>query len=183
MQPGTITYNLKGFAIGNGITDWTVDAEPVTWETFAAFNLIPYSLFQQFGMHDCRYDVAKPYNNSDICRQLENQANDLISGLNPYDLFRTTYGMSGGQSAMRRRLQDTQTDKESLYGEAIVGGEVKRYKRGVRLEQYTPWVKKNKLLSAAAAELKIPGGDPMTDYLNRADVRSALHIPISVQAW
>ena len=31
MQSGVIQYNLKGFAVGNGITDWTVDAEPATW--------------------------------------------------------------------------------------------------------------------------------------------------------
>jgi serine carboxypeptidase-like clade 2 len=32
-----------------------------------------------------------------------------------------------------------------------------------------------------AAEINF--GDPMSDYLNRADVRAALHIPLFVQAW
>jgi len=30
MYNGTL-YNLKGFAVGNGITDWNVDAAPSTW--------------------------------------------------------------------------------------------------------------------------------------------------------
>jgi len=69
---------------------------------------------------------------------------------------------------------------EETHGEAIVGGEVKRYQRGVRFEQYTPWIKNHPILKSAA---KATFGDPMGDYLNRADVRAALNIPQSVQAW
>ncbi len=39
------TYNFTGFAIGNGITDWTVDADPATFITFYNMNLIPKSLY------------------------------------------------------------------------------------------------------------------------------------------
>ena len=39
-------YNLKGFAIGNGITDWNVDAQPATYDTFAEMSIIPQSLLQ-----------------------------------------------------------------------------------------------------------------------------------------
>jgi hypothetical protein len=39
------TYNLKGFAIGNGITDWNVDAAPATYEAFVNFNLISPDLY------------------------------------------------------------------------------------------------------------------------------------------
>jgi hypothetical protein len=31
MRGNNLTYNLKGFAIGNGITDWNVDAAPATF--------------------------------------------------------------------------------------------------------------------------------------------------------
>jgi hypothetical protein len=39
------TYNFKGFAIGNGITDWRFDAQPATYRTYYEMNLIPKSLF------------------------------------------------------------------------------------------------------------------------------------------
>ena len=67
---------------------------------------------------------------------------------------------------------------KNLLGQALVGGEVKTYQRGVRLDQYAPWLKNNSLLREKAAEVSF--GDPMADYLNRADVRAALNIPTSV---
>jgi hypothetical protein len=101
--------------------------------------------------------------------------------LNPYDLFRTTYGKGSSFKKHEARKLESAKEPREAYGESIVGGEVKRYQRGVRLDQYTPWVKKNKLLAAQAAQITF--GDPMGDYLNRADVRAALHIPLAVQAW
>lgn len=71
MKPGTVTYNLQGFAVGNGITDWTVDAEPATWETFTEFNLVPPSLYAQFLKNGCKYNVARPANNPPACSDLE----------------------------------------------------------------------------------------------------------------
>ena len=174
----TTSYNLTGFAIGNGITDWTVDAEPATWQTFTEFSTVPYSLLKQFTDNKCEYNVAKPFANPAACAPLESQVNNLIAGLNPYDMFRTTYGLgsSSTQKSFFRKLQANEP-----LGESVVGGEVKTFQRGVRLEQYTPWVKKNKLLAKAAAEISF--GDPMGDYLNRADVRAALNIPLAVQGW
>lgn len=97
-----ITYNLKGFAIGNGITDWNVDAAPATFEAYASFNLISQDLYAQFAQYNCKYNVAKNITNDPHCADLENQVNDLIAGLNPYDVYRTTYG--NGASAQKRKL-------------------------------------------------------------------------------
>ena len=134
-------------------------------------DLLPKVLYEQFASNNCTYDVALPDTNNAECAVLENLASNLIAGLNPYDLFRETYYMPA-------------TEKSgSSFGEVEIGGEIKRYQRGVRPEQYAPWIKKNPLFKKAiVAEVgDIP--DPMGDYLNRADVRAALHIPISVQGW
>jgi hypothetical protein len=168
----TTTYNLKGFAIGNGITDWNVDAAPATFEAFVNFNLISPELYAQFAQYNCKYNVAKNITNDAHCAGLETQVDNLIAGLNPYDVYRTTYG--NGPQAQKRSLQAGRSE----FGEVEIGGEIKKYQRGVRLEQYTPWVKHNPLLRDAAA--KISFGDPMGDYLNRAAVRGALNIPQSV---
>jgi Serine carboxypeptidase len=170
-------YNLKGFAIGNGITDWHFDAQPATYEAFREFNLIPPELLDLFKQFNCTYDVATNPVNDPRCAQFEDRAQRLISGLNPYDVYRTTYGM--GQTAASSASENKRQLEESreTHGEEIVGEEIKRFQRGVRLEQYTPWIKHNPLLKAAA---KASFGDSMGDYLNRADVRAALNIPQSV---
>lgn len=62
-----------------------------------------------------------------------------------------------------------------------MGGETKTFRRGVSLEQYTPWIKNNPLLHKLSAGIFF--GDALGDYLNRADVRAALHIPLDIQAW
>ena len=85
---------------------------------------------------------------------------------------------SSQKTFFKRRLE---SQKSEEYGEAVVGGEVKKYKRSISLEQYTPWIRSSPVLHKLAAGVSF--GDPMADYLNRADVRAALHIPISVQAW
>ncbi len=60
----------------------------------------------------------------------------------------------------------------------MIDGELKKYKRGMSMEENTPWAK----------HVKHPLGVPLLgayvgDYMNRADVRSALNIPPSVQGW
>jgi hypothetical protein len=135
-------------------------------------NLIPKSLFEQFEANGCVWNVAKPANNPPICNQLDANVTLLIMGLNPYDLFRRTYGMGVSQQKKEfftHRLEDS-------HGTTDVGGEIKHYKRGVSLEQYTPWIKKNPLLHKLSAGIFF--GDALGDYLNRADVRAALHIPL-----
>ena len=38
------TYNLKGFIVGNGVTDWSEDVFAALPETLAEFNLISYDM-------------------------------------------------------------------------------------------------------------------------------------------
>lgn len=59
----------------------------------------------------------------------------------------------------------------------MVEGELKTYKKGRTMGEYTPWA--NKLIT----ESKFRLGDYTTDYMNQEDVRKALHIPKEVQAW
>jgi len=88
-------------------------------------NLIPKSLFDQFEANDCMWNVAKPANNSAICNTLDFNVTNLIDGLNPYDLFRRSYGMGITQKKeIHRKLEAT----------SVVGGETKTYRRGVSLE-------------------------------------------------
>lgn len=84
---------------------------------------------------------------------------DLAKDLNMYDLYRTVYPDT--QSPIKERAAFGKTTLKS--------GLTMEYKRGYTLKEKHPWLKvtgKEQIL-----------GDYQSDYLNRADVRLALHIP------
>lgn len=82
-----------------------------------------------------------------------------MKGTNIYDLYRKDYDILSAE------LGD-----ESRLGTTMLGGEEKTYKRGYTPAEYTPWL-------AGFGDSDLILGSPVSDYLNRADVRTALHIP------
>eukprot|EP00117_Sycon_ciliatum_P030527 scpid86788/ scgid24038/ len=91
---------------------------------------------------------------------------DLTSHLNWYDLYRHKYG-------------EGLAVESSRYGSAMVDGELKEYKRGFTMEEYTPWLEGHYRHTQASPSL----ANFPTDYFNREDVRKALHIPTSFGGW
>jgi carboxypeptidase C (cathepsin A) len=61
----------------------------------------------------------------------------------------------------------------------MIGNEEKTYKVGFTFEEYTSWLNQMPMYQAAQPLL----GTFLSDYVNRADVRRALNIPDSIQAW
>jgi hypothetical protein len=96
--------------------------------------------------------------------------NQLTANLNWYDLYRPVY-----PSALLSKQDDLRANR---MGQAVVDGKVKTYRRGYTKSEYTPWAKHLK-----ASEDEVILGDYMTDYMNRADVRAAFHIPTEYPAW
>jgi len=62
---------------------------------------------------------------------------------------------------------------ENRMGEVKIGDEIKTYKRGYTIPEYTPWMKRVSLKSPLL-------GDSVSDYINREDVRTAMNIPESI---
>jgi len=56
--------NLKGFAVGNGCTDWEVDTNPALPDTLAGFNIVPQTVMDNFNARQCyfAYDGFFPSN-------------------------------------------------------------------------------------------------------------------------
>jgi len=54
-QPNRTTYNLKGFLVGNGATNWNYDVSPSFPETVYNFNLIPKKYQDFFDQNNCTY--------------------------------------------------------------------------------------------------------------------------------
>lgn len=75
------TYNLKGFIIGNGVTDMYIDSDSQMIESLANWNMIPSALWNQIQQAGCifywdKLDVKA--NNPPQCQGLYDQAMDLI---------------------------------------------------------------------------------------------------------
>ncbi len=92
----------------------------------------------------------------------------MAANLNWYDLFRQTYPDS---SILK-------SEKKNRLKSVNVNGETKTYKAGMTWKEYTPWAKH--IVESESHPLL---GSFMSDYLNRYEVRRALHIPDTVQAW
>lgn len=173
-------YNFKGFIVGNGATNWDIDISPAYPEVVYNFNIIPQPLLKTFQENDCHYyfNDVKKYNNSQLCDDTWKKINDLAGGLNWYDLYRKVYPDNGllGKRAKEGKLPLLQGSNRLQ--SVNINGEEKTYKVGMTMKEYTPWAKhitENKNHPLLGAYL--------TEYVNRADVRQALHIPDHIPAW
>lgn len=153
--------NLKGIIVGNGVTNWTYDCTPAYVGMGFWHALYGTSLHDKIEELGCTFAILEE---SKECEELERQFNHLVEKVNIYDVYRECYYDS----------------EESRVGTAMIGGELKTYKRGMTAKEYTPFLfKKHKNL-----ELVPPcvyGSGP-SDYFNRQDVRDSLHIETN-QTW
>lgn len=141
-SPTLVTYNLKGFIIANGGTDWKYDflSETTPW-TYAAFNIFPDSLLQEYIRLGCTIKnplIFKTWEPSEECIPIINRMAYLHNnGVDIYDLLRMPYKAEGDQSNESPASGLFKTEQESQPSNALY----------------------------------------LADYLNRKDVRAALHIP------
>ena len=88
---------LKGFMIGNGLTDQYQDSNVWYPDTLFNFNLISPTLLQKIKAKNCiwywdkLYDVLDPHPNAPECDDYLKAVNQQLPCLNQYDLYRTNY--------------------------------------------------------------------------------------------
>lgn len=171
----TQAYNIKGFAVGNGATDWQQDGEPVYPWTFANFELLPPSFMDKYTSLGCEYyhaDIWPMKGPQDKCDELFNQMFNQIDSLNIYDLYR--YKLPSETPS--RVLKASSPDR---IGKTMVDGEERTYKRGYTQAEYTPWLKHHPIVK----NNEVVYGDVVSDFLNKQSVRNQLHIPAEAPAW
>lgn len=171
-KAGEMKFNLKGFIVGNGVTDWSVD----TLNAFANMGFW-HGLYDK-EMHDeltglkCDFSPLlfdKPVKAG--CLPWWEKFQQMTQGINTYDVYRKCYGFTPGMS-----MYDSDN-----FGMTKVGNEVKSYKKFYTAADYTPWVWEANQQSDVLKDLPpCVYGSYVVDYLNRYDVRSALHIPLDI---
>ena len=155
--------NLKGILVGNGATDWQYDTTPSYLPMAYNHELMDKDLHDTFVQNNCTWyfrDVL-PGHHPKVCQEAMAKFNKLTARINWYDIYRKVY-----DSPISEPI-----------GETMIDGEPRYYKRGYKMTDYAPWLKETYGDSSPIL------GDGVSDYLNRADVREALHIPSKVQTW
>jgi serine carboxypeptidase-like clade 2 len=168
--------NLKGMMVGNGCTNWKYDTFPAFFEMSYWHSLIQPELYEKYLELGCdfselEWDVIP----TGECGTILEKFSEAVADVNIYDIFGTCYGLSQEEEATRGRgLMEVENKSKGSFTAA----------------DYTPWAfPKFKNKSGFGPETVVKEtppcvyGGPLTDYLNRGDVKQALHIPDSIQAW
>ncbi|XP_069757048.1 lysosomal protective protein-like [Narcine bancroftii] len=157
---GAAEIHFKGFAVGNGLSSRYYNDQALVY--FAYYHgLIGDTLWSKLNQFCCTGERCNFHNNTDrVCVELIRHVQDIIfdSGLNVYSLY---MDCSGG---MQRNSARFHRDIENLF----------------RFYQF------HTVTTREAAHKMTPpciNGTAQWNWLNRADVRTALHIPQRIPVW
>lgn len=128
-------FNLKGFVVANGVSDWKIDTYPSMIDNWYRFNVIPTNLHTKFIKNKCFFTFHNvlPFKAKDknLCIKLIRKIFKSTRKLNIYDILRKNYNIKPDKSAF----------KEAKYGTALINGEKVSYKRSFSIQEYAPWTK------------------------------------------
>ncbi|XP_072135373.1 lysosomal protective protein-like isoform X1 [Mobula birostris] len=157
---GSAQINLKGFGVGNGLNSERLNDQSLVY--FAYYHgLIGDTVWSNLNLYCCGYGPCNFYNNNNYnCQESLYKVYKVVynSGLNLYALYRKC---SGGVQKYFDRLH---ADMKNVF---------QFYKFDERMATDTSGNFAPPCVNDTA----------MWTWLNRADVRAALHIPGNVQGW
>lgn len=177
------TINLKGWMIGNGVTNWKYDTFPAYIEMAYYHGLYDLDMYNAIYENGCdkefQYMAVDP-DMSDECAAYFLAFQYLTSGVNVYNIYGKCFGVEP-ESKAKPEMYATKSD----VGFKKVGNEIKTYKRFASQHDYTPWLN----INPRPHEKKLKDlppctfGQPIIDYLNREDVKEALHVSPHAKEW
>ena len=166
----TFKPNLKGFAVGNGVTNWKYDTTAAYIDMAYWHSLIDETTHEKLVALNCDWNMPYMLGVSDECMEVFNEFNTLTASVNVYDIFGVCWGKGPYPQATEGvpHLYDNE----------------KIHQRVVTPADYTPWIKGPKRSPKALKELPpCTFGSELLNYMNSDEVRQAMHIPDYVQAW
>lgn len=84
----TDKINLKGFMIGNGVTNWKYDVTPAFVQMGYAHGLISHSLKEKIDKLNCDFAELGAKPQSKECKQALNEFTNSVAHIYPYDIYR-----------------------------------------------------------------------------------------------
>lgn len=84
--------NLKGFAVGNGVTNYKYDCTPAYVEMGYWHSLYSDELRDSLVSNQCDFSGTDLQNTTAVCMDLLNEFENLVSDVNVYNIFGTCYG-------------------------------------------------------------------------------------------
>mmetsp|Transcript_4889 Transcript_4889/g.5965 ORF Transcript_4889/g.5965 Transcript_4889/m.5965 type:complete len:471 (-) Transcript_4889:188-1600(-) len=163
--------NLKGFAVGNGVTNWEYDTTAGYIDMSYWHSLISEEMHEKFVKLDCDWNMPYMLHVSDECMDLFSEFNTLTETVNVYDIFGTCWG-SGPYP------QSKGPAFPHLYK-----SEKRHHQPYVSQADYTPWIRQGRKGTDLNELPPCTFGSALLDYMNSDAVREAMHIPEYVQAW
>ncbi|XP_076148092.1 lysosomal protective protein isoform X1 [Alosa pseudoharengus] len=160
---GAIKLNFRGFAVGNGLSSFALNDQSLVY--FGYYHgLFGEDLWRDLNDNCCKDGVCNFYNNSkEDCSISVGRAFRIVyeSGLNEYALYLDCAGGARSQTAYQRTMS-------------------------YLFKSYREHWQANNLLSSTPTLGEVPpciNSTAQMNWLNRVDVRKALHIPDTLPPW
>jgi hypothetical protein len=176
---------LKGFMVGNGVTNWKYDTEPAYLQMGYFHSLYDTRTFDSMHEKGCDYSgLALGLNITEECMDLYSVFANATTDIDIYNIFGYCYGLPDPNATQNEMHLAVPGHKER--GLTVVSGHLKSYKKTFSQKDYTPWLPRFRLADKVKNLKETPpcvDGAAVIQYMNQADVRTALHIPAEYPAW
>ncbi|XP_008308464.1 lysosomal protective protein [Cynoglossus semilaevis] len=163
---GPVKMNLKGFAVGNGITSFAYNDQSVIY--FGYYHgLFGEELWRDLNSHCCQQGACVFYNSSSkTCQNIVSEAFHFVyeSGLNEYSLYLDCEGGNRYHPAYKRAMSHL----------------FKNYRKNEHSRKFTGRVKSTMSLGVVPPCIN---STAQRNWLNQREVRKALHIPDTLPPW
>ncbi len=158
--------NLKGMFVGNGVTDWKVDAD-IGGATFDY--AYTHALYSPQLRESYENSCLNPNGDKEACQQVSDQITNLISSVNIYSIYDTCYLNSKRKSSsLQHRFKYTPWLLNTIFKNVKAPHEDKFVSANIR---GNPSIKNSGCYDE----------DALTEYYNKPDVKRALNVRLNIQ--
>lgn len=165
---GGFKMNLKGFIVGNGVTNWKYDGIPAYVEMGFWHSLYDLDLYDKYQKYGCAKQFEYfEFNYQDIdnnCWDVFNNFTAMTENVNVYDI----YGICYNATSEPKYSYDIFTTSETAFRK--LGNSLRTHRKYFTAMDYTPWMHPKVSRNGEKPKLKdLPPctfGQPIIDYLN-----------------
>jgi serine carboxypeptidase-like clade 1 len=169
--------NLKGFIVGNGVTNWKYDGKPAFVEMSYWHGLIDDELYDNLKTCDLTYYDFNYNSLSASCQNWMNEFQSLVTLINVYDVFGKCY-LSPTQLAHKMKYHMNHNSESNKFLNAFRdSSEEQSSPSFFTAADYTNFLYRNQDSKKLKSTPNCVYAQPVNDYLNLKEVRQALHIP------